>query len=811
MQNLFPLPLWQSVRDAMEEVRGSGKYRDDPGDWRSRGETKGKAAKALRMEGLCVCHGLLVLSLNFLYGYRASADRPRPGSQATAAQESALEVLWDMVKVFVDDKEEKGGVPRTPTDEWVSKLDALRISYTGEVIEKAEPLSLEQILPGLPSVGHGGLVDILEVLPEDLKEVMQAPEKLLIACPQGVAPRPKVHCSDEEWPKIVQALLDRGIVQVVDAHPEWGGKEMLNGAFGMPKPEKFTESGKQVLRFIMDLRATNFIMAQIEGDTNTLTGAASFQRIIVEEDKELLISGEDLAAAFYLFRLPPQWAEYMVLEKPVDLSLIGKGTGRGRVGISVLPMGWSSSVGLMQAAHRQIALRGPLSGGAGLLAKAEMSRNAVFPSLDDQAGWSIYLDDTTIFEKVEMGREKELEGKPPEEQQQLRDAYAWWGIPTNKQKTLERTRRTERLGALIDGKQGVLRTTTRRSLDLAGLGAWLKSQKYVPRKGLQVYAGKAVHIVQFRRCLFSAMEEIFSAIARGKDWVYMNNALQAEMILLEMLLPAMQFNLKAKVDPIVTCSDACETGGGMWYSTRMSRRGKEEVDRILDGEDEDKPWPETSLDPKERILVIDLFAGIGGLTMALEKAGVKVHHDVSVEKNADCRRLLRRSSPGGDQVTDVRKFDEEALKVLGKVPGLTGMVSGGGSPCQGLSRLSSQREHLEDPRSKLFYEAVRIFKMVDQEAKKRKIWHIKFLENVVADDEDITDMSAALEMRPVLVDSKCMSLVRRPRLYWFNDTLQQTEEVDLYTGNLYDAAVFKGGPEEIESILREEVPLAWRS
>ena len=40
-----------------------------------------------------------------------------------------------------------------------------------------------------------------------------------------------------------------------------------------------------------------------------------------------------------------------------------------------------------------------------------------------------------------------------------------------------------------------------------------------------------------------------------------------------------------------------------------------------------------------------------------------------------------------------------------KVPGLTGMIVGGGSPCQGLSRLSSERSHLEDERSALFYEA----------------------------------------------------------------------------------------------------------
>ena len=67
----------------------------------------------------------------------------------------------------------------------------------------------------------------------------------------------------------------------------------LNVSFGVPKPDKTIPSGESVLR------ATNFFMKQIEGDTNTLTGAASFQRIIVEEDQQLMVSGEELTAVLY--------------------------------------------------------------------------------------------------------------------------------------------------------------------------------------------------------------------------------------------------------------------------------------------------------------------------------------------------------------------------------------------------------------------------------------------------------------------------------------------------------------------------------
>ena len=111
----------------------------------------------------------------------------------------------------------------------------------------------------------------------------------------------------------------------------------------------------------------------------------------------------------------------------------------------------------MQSAHRQLALRSELNFGAGLPAKSEIRKDAVFPSLEDSPAWTVYLDDTTLIEKVGRAVAEKLEGLPPFEQAQLRTAYEWWGIPTNAAKAIERSRRAERLGAVLDGKNGVLR------------------------------------------------------------------------------------------------------------------------------------------------------------------------------------------------------------------------------------------------------------------------------------------------------------------------------------------------------------------
>lgn len=768
-RSLFPLPLWHDCRLAMQRVLEDGRVRDDPGEWRERADTRGKAGKRLHYEGLLLWHGMVVSALNHMEGSWQRQERPLRGGLASAAQEEALCRLWRTVEVFVGEKGERG-VPRAWSGDWGSKIDDLRVSYTGETIERAYEITLEQVLPALPKPEHGGMVELVEVLPADMVKVVSHPEKLIMEEPQGLPPRPRVRCSDEEWPQVVQALLDRGIATLVTHTPVYQGMRMANGAFGVPKPEKFTESGLPVLRFIMDLRATNYFMTQIPGDTKTLTGAASFQRIVVQEHEELLVSGEDLTAAFYLFRLPPAWAEYMVLEKKVCLRDLGHDSDECRyVGITVLPMGWSSAVGLMQAAHRRIALRSVSCGGAGLSGLAEISRDMDFPSLEDEPGWSIYLDDTTIIEKVEQAVAEELEGKLPEEQARLRGAYAWWGIPTNAGKAMQRVKEADRLGALLDGGRGVLRTRTQRSLDLIGLGTFVRGMSSTSIKALQVWAGKAVHILQFRRCLFSNLEVIFAKIAAGRKSQNMDYKLAQEMLLVEALLPVVQCNLRAQVDPVVTCSDASESGGGMCFSSRLTWAGREEAERLLAGEQGDPVRDETSLPPEEVVLVIDLFAGIGGLTEAVRRAGVHRHYSVFVEQDKHCRRLLRRRHPGAELHPDVKSFGVKEIEAaLDRCGRAVGVIVGGGSPCQGLSRLSTLREHLEDPRSRLFHEAVRIFREVEAVAASRDLWHLKILENVVADAEDISEMSYHLGMRAVMVESGSISRVKRPRLYWMS-------------------------------------------
>ncbi len=706
------------------------------------------------------------------------------------------------------DQKESGkglGVPRTPSVNWGKELEQLKVSYTGEVVQKSRPLTLEQILPGLPKAEHGAIVPLEDLCSGEVKEKLLNPRSLLKDDICEDLPFPQVSVVDGEWPKIVRALYDRGLVRPVEHVPKVGEVRALNGAFGVIKEGKTTESGLPVLRFIMDLRATNMITEVISGDVATLSGAASYQHVILDDGELLAVSGDDLTAAFYLFSLPKAWSELMVFREKVKFSDLGlPGEGETFVGAAALPMGWHSAVGVMQHLHRELALRGPEKFGAALRAGQEIRRDGIFPDLEEESLlWSIYLDDTTFLEKVSKMAYEQVKGVPPDEQENLRRAYRHWGIPTNPDKALQRTLTAERLGARIDGEAGTLGVSTNRVLQLMGLGSYLRTQKRVSRRQLQIYCGKAVHLLQFRRCLFSFLEDVWQQIAGSSSRFELSFKSWDEMLCLEAVLPMAYCDLRAKLDPLVTASDACETGGGTCFSSRLTHMGKEEATRIKKGEKaREKEECDDEVPGTEKILVFDFFSGLGGLPRALERAGATITHMVFVEKDKDLRRCHRRAWPGSEEKTDITKLTKESLRAcLKRVPGITGVVAGGGSPCQGLSKLSSERTHLEDSRSALFYVLARHLKTIEKEAKDRGLWYWGLVENVVPDEKDVKEISDELGWDPLLIEAAHLSRARRPRLYWSSVEPASHPEVEVLVRGKLTEVKFVAPPEPTQAFL----------
>lgn len=83
----------------------------------------------------------------------------------------------------------------------------------------------------------------------------------------------------------------------------------------------------------------------------------------------------------------------------------------------------------------------------------------------------------------------------------------------------------------------------------------------------------------------------------------------------------------------------------------------------------------------------------------------------------------------------------------------------GGSPCQGFS-FSGKQLNFDDPRSKLFFEFVRLKEECEPK------WFL--LENVVMKKEYEQVITKALGVEPIRINSALVSAQNRERLYWTN-------------------------------------------
>lgn len=115
--------------------------------------------------------------------------------------------------------------------------------------------------------------------------------------------------------------------------------------------------------------------------------------------------------------------------------------------------------------------------------------------------------------------------------------------------------------------------------------------------------------------------------------------------------------------------------------------------------------------------VLDLFSGIGGFSLGLERAGMKTV--AFCEIDPFCRKVLAKHWPGVPCYDDVRTLTRERLQA----DGIIANVICGGFPCQDIS-YAGTGAGIGGERSGLFFELVRLIRELEP--------RIIILENVAA-------------------------------------------------------------------------------
>ena len=770
-RELFPLPsLWS---ERLSEF--------DVGESYLRTNEKGLVCS--RVSLMCWCE-LVVLFLNYLHSKSLGIREGRP----TAGQKELLLCMeHSLMRVFRDDSSflwdesdiEKDFKKRT-------------LSYEGEEIAKAEELSVRRVLPALPPPGHGGSIELGRWISGRTKWYLEHPQECVQPdCGQEL-PRlqARVHIQKGEEKELACLLVDRGVCTWVAEREvlRYRNQMVLNGLFGVEK-SSVLPSGETPLRCIMNLIPSNAVLRPLEGHTHHLPHISQWLNVCLGTDEQLRLYQSDMVSAFYLFQLPEQWTRLLCFNLSFfnhDLELNLKGP-RERLYLScrVLPMGWSSAVGLMQQIAQQVLWEG------GFPFERQVRKDCPVPewmTRCDQtakekqtAWWHVYLDNYAGGAKVTG--EDDVAGRGDQE-----TALRLWreaGIVSSKKKEVTGAEQIVELGAFIGGDGRWIGGSPERMMKTIKGTLYSLLKKQVSRKRLQMLLGRWVFLLQFRRPAMSLFEEAWNVIGKNscnkRTWKLM----RLELLLACCGCPLFHTWLGARIDTETTCSDASSTGGAIARSTELSVLGQQFLHHLR---------PE--LRPRKvPVVLISLFNGIGGANRCYDIAGVEVLACLTVDIHKPANRICSRRWANGEHVEDVRELTRQKLEsFLMRHEVFEEIHLWAGFPCVDLSSAKANRLNLEGKHSSLVHEAKRIMKDIKdiKELYPDKVF--KFVvENVASMDVDARDsITELLEVIPYRLDPAAQVPMSRPRFSWTNVALHETEEISLTVKPGYIEVVLVG-------------------
>jgi site-specific DNA-cytosine methylase len=149
--------------------------------------------------------------------------------------------------------------------------------------------------------------------------------------------------------------------------------------------------------------------------------------------------------------------------------------------------------------------------------------------------------------------------------------------------------------------------------------------------------------------------------------------------------------------------------------------------------------------------IFSAFDGYSSAQIALTELGIKYDAYFASEICPHAIKVTQSNFANTIQLGDITKIDCEKLPKIDLLCG--------GSPCQGFS-IAGKGLNFEDPRSKLFFEFVKLKKQLSPQ--------YFFLENVVMEKKYENLISDILQCEPLFINSCAFSAQNRKRLYWTN-------------------------------------------
>ena len=702
---------------------------------------------------------LCVIGVNAIHG---AASMPAVGKWR-ASDLLAINSMRKGVKAFLTNS--KDSEVESTIAELRKELAVKRVNYVGEETLHCFPLTPEQMKPALPPAEHGGCVIALDWVSGLTRDFLLHPEKAVQPDVGQKLPKlqGKIHVAPQYLDDVIGELISRNVCDWVPLSSvlHYRGQPVLNGLFGVEKPTSLP-SGLPILRTIMNLVPSNSVLKQLKGGTRSLPFIGQWLSTVIEDSTEVRLWQSDMSAAFYLFSLPPAWWGCLAFNIIRPAHKIGRpGSGLFAMCCKVIPMGFNSSVALMQEISENLLSKLPKA--------ARISRGLPLPpwltqtigiAKDEQRAWyHVYLDNFCSAAKV----------MPPEtggqgEALHLLAEQSWTtaGVLSSAKKRKSEVSSAAELGALINGEIRTLGVTGERILKLIHLTIYVISQEKLDKKNVQVIAGRWVHVFQFRRAGMSCLNVTWQFVGGKKIGPQGPATVRRELWRCILLAPLLYTALDAKVSNWITASDASQKGGAVGIAHALTTEGTEFVKAMHESQKSVNTIP---------VLVVSLFNGIGGAARAYDLLGLQPEGLIFCDINPEANRIAMRRWPHAELVLDVRHITDEMIDSWAlQYTTIEEVHLWAGFPCSDLSAAKAFRLNLKGEKSGLFSEVLRIRRSL----RKRfcPVVQVKFaLENVASmDREAAEEISRLTGVVPYFVDCADCVPIHRPRLCWTSET-----------------------------------------
>ena len=176
----------------------------------------------------------------------------------------------------------------------------------------------------------------------------------------------------------------------------------------------------------------------------------------------------------------------------------------------------------------------------------------------------------------------------------------------------------------------------------------------------------------------------------------------------------------------------------------------------------------------DNFVVLSLFDGISCGQQALKELNIKPSKYYASEIHLPSIKVTKKNFPDTILLGDVKSVKAERL------PKIDLLLAG--SPCQGFSS-TGKKLNFNDPRSKLFFEFIRILKECRIKNPKLKF----LLENVCMKKQWEYIISKQVGVMPIKINAALVSAQSRNRLYWTNiPNIKQPKDKKIYLIDIVD-------------------------